>query len=328
MVGNHKSFSEKKLTRKFIKVFLPLIFLIFLLFFISVYASSGFKNASWFQYKIIFQLLLSGFALGAASYLISRLTKNKLVDTSITGISNINLIVLLVIFLITDSVSLANHQNIIYALPLVFFVGSILVTGILQLTCHSFNRYYFKRLVIIGIVINLIAIIIAQALRIYVNKDNSLFLKTIILGSINAKEDYTFFVSLVLLLLALFILIIFQRKIFLLVSHEGIARQLGVNTKGITFLIFLIISLFTTSSYLLNGNVVFVGLVGSFGGFLVSRNYVIKGCFISGLISSVLMISSYDIFYLILDVDAANTIVLFPILSGTIFLGMVLLSKI
>ncbi|RCT49762.1 iron ABC transporter permease, partial [Ureaplasma parvum] len=66
------------------------------------------------DWKIISQLLISGIALGISGYIIQRLTKNRLADSSLLGMGNINLVILTVLFLIFDFGQLQVQRRIEY----------------------------------------------------------------------------------------------------------------------------------------------------------------------------------------------------------------------
>lgn len=279
------------------------------------------------QWKIVFQLIISGFALGVGGYLIQRLTKNRLADTSLTGMGNINLLFLTGILLFIDIEKIKNQQNIEYILPIIYFLGAFIICLFIQYLCTSSQGYVFKRIIISGIIINLLTIIIAQSLRILMTKDSSIYLREIMLGDIDTRNDFTFYFSLALVLLALIWIFLISNKYRIMVIDQAISKQLGISNKSITFQIFICIAMLVSASYALSGNIAFVGIVAANIAFSVNKNKIKLAVIHSGFIGSIVLLLTYILIVVILDFSTSQVLVLTPLISGPYFLYKVIRLK-
>ncbi|WP_278998528.1 iron ABC transporter permease [Ureaplasma urealyticum] len=313
------------------KVFLPFVLLILTisLMLIAVAGASRFVNVFSYliDWKIISQLLISGIALGISGYIIQRLTKNRLADSSLLGMGNINLVILTVLFLIFDFSQLQVQRRIEYILPFIYLIGSLIICFFIHFLCNSSGGYIFKRIIISGIVINLITIVIAQSLRILMSKESSMYLKIILLGNIESRTDFCFYFCLAMLIISIIWLMANSTKLKIMVTNQQLSEQLGINSKSLTLQTFVCISLLVSTSYSLSGNVIFVGIVAANVAFNYAKNKICNGIINAGLMGGIVLLVSYIFVVLILKLSADQVILLVSIISGPYFLYKVILLK-
>ncbi|AAF30427.1 iron ABC transporter permease [Ureaplasma parvum] len=330
---NLKHQFEQKLFFRFKKnkffLSLSLLIITIILTLIAVAGASRFINVFSYlsDWKIITQLLFSGIALGISGYILQRLTKNRLADSSLLGMGNINLVILTILFLIFDFGQLQIQKRMEYVLPFIYLIGSTMICFFIHFLCNSSTGYIFKRIIVSGIIINLITIVIAQSLRILMSKESSMYLKTILLGNIESRSDFCFYFCFGMLTISVIWLMLNATKFKIMVTNQQISGQLGINNKSLTIQTFICISLLVSVSYSLSGNVIFVGIVAANFSFNYVKNNISNGIINAGLIGGIVLLISYIFVVLILNLSTDQTILLVPIISGPYFLYQVILLK-
>lgn len=281
----------------------------------------------WENWKFVLQLAISGISLGVGGFLVQRLTKNSIVDTSLMGMGNFNLVLISCLLVFLDLIKFHNHDQLEYIFPFIFLTGSLAISFLVNYVAKDNGIFISKKLIIAGIIINLLTIIFAQSARLFMSLENSSRIKSLVLGNVDIKSDFEFIISLIFMLVALIWLALRAKYIEHMCISELIAKQLGVNTKELMQEVLVCLSLLVAASYSLNGNLVFVGIFASHCAFKLIKNQMFKGILVSacfGLISTLLaLLISKGLF----NLEANQTAVFIPLLCGIYLLVNIFVKK-
>lgn len=314
-------------------LFLFLIILFILISFIILNSKLDILEKFKTNYKFALQMILTGTSLGVSSYLLQRITKNKLSDTSVMGFGNFNLIPFVLLALNTNfsqepsssKLSLNIFETI---LPFVFILTSSCLCLIFNLFSFSKTKISHSKLLISGIILNFVSIALAFSLKTKLDFKANTYVQQYITGFIYANPlNLTFYVSIGSILLVLFILILFSYHIKLFIINQEIATQVGISNKWISTIVLVCIGILVGSSYSLTGDFVFVGLIAGNITFYFFKNKISYGIIGSAMIGSILILISYFILNTLAKVDQEIIPQLIPLIISPYFLFLVFKMK-
>lgn len=318
-------YSVKKQFLAFVLVFL---FAFFCLFLVATVDKTGFSNIDtvWRNNKkLIFIILISSFSLGVSSFLFQNLTKNKLADSSALGVGNINLIALMLLIYILDYNSSYAISNYKYLLPFVFIIFSIGLS--LSIYFLSSKKYMLssKKLILTGILLNFVFIAISYSFNSFLPSGKQAIIKQYTNGFYDTSEDYYIYVAFAFFAISIIWIFFIMNKFRIISSNSEIAAELGINVKSINFQALLIAGMMAGISFILVGNVAFLGLIGAnVSMFLFKKNFKF-GLPSSGYISTIIVAITFIINKNIMNSNI-NTSQLIPLVSSIYFFYLIIRS--
>lgn len=314
-----------------------LLLLIFIFFFITttifLETNIDIPLSIKLNWKRTFQMLLTGFSLGIASYLLQRLTKNKLADTSIMGFGNFNLIPITILAILTnfnlDSNSNKMDINLFNILSPIFIVfTSMLLCTLFYVFSYYKNRVNLKKLILSGIILNFISLAISFSLISLADPNAKNIIKDYAIGYIGPSiSNLNFYISFSCILISLVILLLYSNKLNIILLNQDLAIQAGIKNSKIIFIMMLCIGLLVGSSYSMSGDFVFVGLMAGNIGFKISRNKFSSGILTSGMVGSIMIMSTYFVFQNLIDVPFTIIAPLIPLLISPYFIYLIVKWK-
>lgn len=278
-------------------LFLTIMFIVYLLFFflISFVDERGF-NVEIFdiQKYALLNILLLGICLGTSSYLIQHLSNNRLADTSILGIGNINSFLITIMALLLN---LADQNSInLYntMIPFVFISGSILISIILF--SISGKNKISKKFIIIGIFINFFISAVSSLISSWLPSGKSALISPYLNGFItDTKNDYYLFSSIVIIVLILWFLLIANK--FRIVSLDPyIASELGINVLSVSRQIIIISGALAGVAYIIGGNISFMGIIAGNIATSIFKKQIKSGMLAASISSMAIMSIAFFIF--------------------------------
>ena len=299
----------------------------------SVYSfeSNSFSVDVKLSIKRVIQMLFTGMSLGVASYLLQRMTNNRLADTSIMGFGNFNLIPISILAICTNfsNDSLINNKLSIdqynYVMPIVVVACSILLCLIFNFLSKDKTKFNFKKLLLSGIILNFVAVAIAFSIS---SAGDYLAIQKIeqkAVGYIGGGlEDFNFYFDMAIILVALLWIMINSYKIQLIIQNQQIARQTGVYNISIMTQTMICIGLLVGGSYAMSGDFVFVGLIAGNIAFKYSKNKIYYGVPTSGLIGAFMVLITYFIFGNLINVPGNIIAPLIPLIISPYFIYLVI----
>lgn len=297
--ANKKKFINKNMNNKFLIYFICLfIFATLSLLSLLMFDNNGFSLPFLLNINVwlMVTIPLSGFCLGVSSYLIQHSSGNKIADTSILGVGNVNALLLVLMILGLDFNSDDSINNYKTLLPYAFVFGSIGASLLIYFLSAKRNKQISKRFVITGILINFFFTAIAGTLSIYLTPGKSVIVNSFISGKIDQfiNEDFLF-CSIITLILCIWLLLIIN-KFKIVSTNAEIAKELGINANFITFQIIIISGALTGIAYILVGNITFLGLVAGNIATTLFKKKMIYGIFGSWFSSIIIMSVTFLIF--------------------------------
>lgn len=323
--GSKRIYSTKK---QFIIFLLILLISFFSLFLVATVDKTGFSNIDivWRNNKkLIFIILISSFSLGISSFLFQNLTRNKLADSSALGIGNINLIALMLLIYILDYNSSYAISNYKYSLPFVFIIFSIVLSLAIYFLSSKKNILSSKKLILTGILLNFMFIAISYSFNSFLPSGKQSIIKQYTNGFYDTSEDYYIFVAFAFFAISIIWIFFIMNKFRIISSNSEIAAELGINVKSINFQALLIAGIMAGVSFILVGNVAFLGLIGANAAiFLFKKNFKF-GVPASGYISTIIVAITFLINKNIISSNV-NTSQLIPLVSSIYFLYLIVRS--
>ncbi len=325
---NKKTFHETQ--RKLnLKNWIILCFLIslslLLLSFIVTLSSNGFKDANllWrINYKLLFIIPIASFGLGVSSYLIQQMSNNRLGDTSILGIGNVNLIAMMLLILAVDfnsTYAVNNYKNIF---PFLFIIVSMITSLLIYLLSYNKRKNISKKFIISGIVLNFTFIGISYAINTFLPSGKAAVVKSFSTGFLDSSEDLTILVAIISFTIAMVWLALVYEKFKIATINNEVARGLGINTNNIYLQILLISGMLTGISYILVGNVVFLGMLAGNIAFNLYKKKYNFSIISSGLSATIILSLAYLVNSNLLS-TTINTTSLIPLVGIPYFLYLV-----
>lgn len=270
-------------------------FLLFLFALISILLTLSF-TADGYEFKLLFTLYwrllikipIVAFCLGVSSYLIQHSSGNKMADTSILGLGNINslFVLIMVYFLdITNKTSINIYNTL---LPFVFISGSILGSLFVYMLSYRKGKQISKKFVLIGILINFFFIGLYEAVNTFLTHSKQMIVSSFVSGNLDAitGTDYMWLCLAITIVIFIWIMSI-SNKFKIVSTNPIVAQSLGINSNNITFQILIICGALTGIAYAMVGNLVFIGLVtGNIATSIFKKNirYGVFSTFFSSII--------------------------------------------
>lgn len=325
---NKRVFAEnrKMLLKNWITLSILLSLTSLFLFFVVSLSSSGFRDMDilWrTNYKLLIIIPIAGAGLGIGSFLIQQISNNRLGDTSVLGIGNVNLIALTILILTVDFSSSYSVSNYKKFYPFVFIVVSMFTSLCIYLLSYNKRENISKKFIISGIVLNFAFVSISYALNIFLSGGKAASIKVFASGFLDTAEPLSIYVSLGGFAFALLWLALIYEKFRICTISNEIARELGIRTNIIYLQVLLIAGLLTGVSYTLVGNVAFLGMLAaniSYNLFKKNFNFGIPGVSLAGtLILAVAFVFNKNI----LNTNI-NTTALIPLVGIPYFLYLVI----
>lgn len=317
---------SKKMRINYIKTGILLLFTIFCLSLIVTLNKNGFNDIDllWkINRKLIIIIPLGSFGLALSSFLLQQLSLNRLADSSILGIGNANLIF---IMLLIYNIDLGNDIDIsIYknTYPIMFLAISIIVSLSIFFITNKRNKNISKKFIVTGIILNFSFIAISYSLNSLMPSNKSMIIKDFSIGFIDNIDNNILLLSSLLFLISMIWLMIIYQKFNIITTNENIARELGININDIYLQIFIIVGILVASSYMVIGNVTFLGMISSniaFSFFKKTKSFSLIN---SGIISTLIVSITFFVNTNILA-SSVNTTLLVSIISIPYFLYIVI----
>lgn len=289
-------------------------------------ASTAIKN----NWMAACQMFFTGFALGIASYLLQRITNNKLADTAVMGFGNFNLIPIAIIALCTnlslDPLSNKLDLNVSNVLtPIVVVLTSLLLCTIFNFAAKEKTNFNFKKLLLSGIILNFVSVAIAFSITSNADPKALSLIEHKTVGLIPTEPfHFNFYFSCSVIIVGFIWILLNSWKLKLIIQNQDVAIQVGVKSKFTMFQIMLAIGLLVGGSYSLSGDFVFVGLMAGNIAFKISKNRIHYGICTSGLIGSLMVLITYFIFGNLINVPNNIIAPLIPLLISPYFLYLII----
>ena len=278
------------------------------------------------------QMLLTGFSLGVASYLLQRITMNRLADTAVMGFGNFNLIALIIMCLpsITDfkggqswTIERFNLMS-----PWVLIGSSILITLAFNFFARDKVKFNFAKLLVAGVILNFVSISIALSVRNTLDYKANGLVMSYIIGHINGSISlYNLYIAVGVIIFATAWIMLHSYRLKLIILNQDIAKQVGIHSKTVILQIMIAIGLLVGASYEMSGDVVFVGLIAGNIAFSISKNKIHYGVLTSGLLGAIMVLLAFFVFENLIGVDTAIIPLLIPITITPYFLYILIRWK-
>lgn len=296
---NKKLFIEYKFNNKFLFYFICLfVFSLFSLLSLLMFDNNGFSFLflinvnSW----LMLTIPMSGFCLGVSSYLVQHSSGNKIADTSILGVGNVNALLLVLMILALDFNSDDSINNYQAILPYVFIFGSIGASLLIYILSSKKGKQISKRFIITGILINFFFTALASTLSIYLTPGKSSIVNSYTSGKIDQFINRDFLFCGILTIVLLIWLLSILNKFKIVSTNVEIAKELGINSNLITLQILIISGGLTGVAYILVGNITFLGLVAGNIATTLFKKKMFYGIFASWFSSIIIMSITFLIF--------------------------------
>lgn len=270
--------------------------------------ADGISYTSYLYWKQILTIILGSFSLGIATYLLQEMTNNKLADTSILGIGNINLIVAIFLTLNFNVSNLVESQNFLTKNSIFFMFFSIAITIIIYLLSKYKSNINKNKMIIIGVVLNFCLIGTYYGLINLVPANKKNYIDVYLNGGVFILSELQYIFGFVMLFICILLIFLNKSKMHILFTNKQIAISLGINPNRIYIFTLLMIGILTGISFYSLGNVVLLGLIASsISSILFKRNYKFS-IISSGIIAAIFLNLS---FYLVSLISS-----IYPKISG------------
>ncbi|EDT49265.1 ferrichrome ABC transporter [Ureaplasma parvum serovar 1 str. ATCC 27813] len=224
------------------------------------------------NYETILQIWITGASLGASAYMFQRITKNRLVDTSTLGIGNVCLIGL---FFLAISINFENYgsqklfENL---LPFIFIISGVCAGLILYWFSKKRTGFSHTKLIVSGVFINFIAIALSISLKDNLTLVASNYIDDRLLGNFSNRNSTEKYLSYAVFLFLMIWCFLRSAKFKVVITDTMIAEQLGLKVKLLNLEMIFISSCLTAVSYIMGGNVLFLGIAAANLGYAVFGN--------------------------------------------------------
>lgn len=282
----------------FMFIILLIITFVSLILTIGLY---GYDKLNYLFWKQVLTILMGGTSIGISTYLFQQITNNKLADTSILGVGNINLIVAIFLTINFNVSDFEQAQNFLDNNSWTFMIFSTLIVLIIYFLSKQKNKFSSKKIVFIGIILNFCLITLYYCLINFVGANKTDYVSTYFNGGIFrlSKNQYIFgYISMFFCVMWCYII---KNKFFICCNNIELAKTLGININSIHFQILLIIGILTGIAFYSLGNIVLLGLLAASASTLVFKkkyNFSILG---SGMFASLFLLMSFFVVNLLSD---------------------------
>ncbi|KEZ23770.1 iron ABC transporter permease [Ureaplasma diversum] len=324
-------YKQNKLVYWIVTIVLVILFSFLIMFTTAKGVVSADTKTVFRVYSItVVQIIVTGFCLGISGYLIQRITRNRLIDTSSLGIGNVCLIGLLGLGLTFNFDAKGSTIRFLDTLPFIFVFCSLVAGLCLYYFAKTRNNFSSNKLIVCGIFLNFISITIAISLRARLSLTAVNFLDDRLIASFGKRSDLEWILagSLFSICLVWWLIRSFHYQIVL--NEINVAKQLGLKVKLINFELIAIASILTAIAYILAGNILFLAIASGNIAYLIFGNKLRNGAFFSGLITSLFLLFSH---FILNNIIGTLTPYLFhapimtPLIIAPIFLIIVLVKK-
>lgn len=325
----HSKFEDNIRRKNINSVIITFVFLFMTLIFMLLIVTTninGFNDAKllWkINRKLLVIIPLGAFGIGISSFLLQQMSKNKLADTSILGIGNANLIFVMILIYNLDFGS--ERDIIIYksTYPIMFLVISVFIALVIYILTSRSNKSISKKFIITGIILNFAFIAISYSLNNLMPSNKSVIIKDFSVGFIDNVDNYTLLFSSSIFLMAFVWLVFLYQKFNICCTNEYISKQLGINSKNIFLQILIICGMFVASSYIVMGNVTFLGMISANVAFSIFKKNKAYSLINAGMISTLIISVIFFINTNIIS-SSVNTTLLVSIASIPYFLYIII----
>lgn len=297
--------ARKRFNIRTLILFVVLVALFIAMFFITVCiwpsavhqgasANFGFHLGWKLQSAKLPGIIVAAIGLSLGGYIVQQVTQNRLADTSILGISTVNIVLLVIVFAAGAGTTYAFAR----AKPWVLLLVSVITALVIFALSYKKQSNVSTKFVLAGIIINFLFVGFGNTFMNATYANNPIFLLQPYMDGqlpLPSLTHYDFYSALAMVLFATVWLIIISRRFFASNSNYLIAKSIGVNPTNIYFQSIVIAGIFTAAAFILVGNITFLGIAtGNIAFFLFKKRPIsgIIGTILSGL---VFMLFSYFI---------------------------------
>ena len=219
-----------------------------------------------------------------------RITKNRLVDTSTLGIGNVCLIGL---FFLAISINFENYgsqklfENL---LPFIFIISGVCAGLILYWFSKKRTGFSHTKLIVSGVFINFIAIALSISLKDNLTLVASNYIDDRLLGNFSNRNSTEKYLSYAVFLFLMIWCFLRSAKFKVVITDTMIAEQLGLKVKLLNLEMIFISSCLTAVSYIMGGNVLFLGIAAANLGYAVFGNRFSSSIIFSSFITIIFLI--------------------------------------
>lgn len=256
------------LTKKWMP-FLLISILAILFAFMALTFRNGHFEFNWLIIRLIrlpevIILIMGTLASVIATFAVHLLTKNKIADIGIIGMTGINLFLLTLIYSLV-SVDLFIKIRV-YILPIIYVVGSLVILLIIFGLTFKF-RQSADKIILIGIVFTLTISSITQMILSNMSSNKQMYLQQFAVGflavGVNILTQPSSIIAYSLIGVSLLLFIIFSKKMVIVYSDPEKARSIGISIKFIRIIWFVIIAFASAASFILLGSIAFIGFIAT-----------------------------------------------------------------
>ena len=257
---NNLSLIKKMVITSCISILL-IAFLSFVLIFYD--SMGGFDKPAIIKYRLprIPLLIILGVGTPLSAFLIQKLTKNKLADTGLIGVSDSGVFALSILYIyfpkMVDPIN--NPLTISLVTPLVIAISSFITLMLLYVLSIK-KGVSPKRVIITGIGLHIL-FSGASTLMIYFNNGYDMnFFSRYLIGFIEKKSKIIWIIALSFIFICILIIWIIGTKLDIIESDENLAKSVGIKTELLKFFVFLIIPVIVGITVAAVGSVALLGL--------------------------------------------------------------------
>lgn len=326
--------SRKRFNLKTLILFVCLITFSIAMFFITVCvwpSAINFGHSAIFAFHMGWRLqssklpaiIIAAIGLSLGGYIVQQVTQNRLADTSILGISTVNIVLLVIVFTAGVGTTFAFQK----AQPWVLLSLSIITAPVIFALSYKKRSNVSTKFVLAGIIINFLFVGFGNTFMNATYANNPIFMLQPFMDGqlpLPSLTNYEFYSALGMVLFATVWMIIIARRFFAANSNYLIAKSIGVNPTNIYFQSIIVAGIFTTAAFILVGNVTFLGIAtGNIAFFLFKKRPIsgIVGTIFSGLF---FMLFSYFIGNNCISNSYVPSSMLIPLIVAPIFIFLAL----
>ncbi|WPL37698.1 iron chelate uptake ABC transporter family permease subunit [Malacoplasma iowae] len=275
MLRNKITFTNKKrLKNPLILIVLFVLVCLFAIMILFLDAEFGFTTLNLVFWKQILAIVCGASCLGIGTYLLQEMTNNKLADTSILGIGNINLIVSIFLVISFNVSNYEQSKNFLTTNSWIFTIFSFLTVLCLYLLSFSNKKFSSSKMMFIGIVLKFLLIGLYYGLITFVPSNKKDYIQEYLNGTISTPSDVQFLIGYILLFISICWIFIIKKKIFILYTDYVIAKTIGIKPNNLNFQVIFIIGILSGVAFFMLGNIFLLGLLGASCSYLIfKRNY-------------------------------------------------------
>lgn len=285
-----------------LKKLTPIILLI-TLFAIMLFFALSFRDGQFeFNWEIIqlirlpevITLLIGTLASVIATLAIHLLTKNKIADIGIVGMTGVNLFLLTIIYALVSMELFLKIKA--YVLPLAYALGSLAILSSIFILTYKF-RESAEKIILIGIVFTLTISAVTQMILSSLPSFKQAYLTKFSVGFLaigpNILLETSSLIAYGMLGIALILLGLFAKKIVIVYSDIEKASSIGINIKITRAILFIIIGLASATAFIFFGAIAFIGFIATNIVYLFYKRVGIMQFLLAFLVGFILMLGVY-----------------------------------